>query len=206
MTENLTRRNALVGGVAFVGLGALAGTASKNSASSTQASYTGRGNRTMYDGSPTASFPSSLEMVCGGPAWTQSDFERWPHAVHVQLDHTGAHPEWQVLDFEKSYVFDTATVVTWVKARLAIGPYYQTRPTVYAWIGNYSTLVTALTNAGLSGQWDYWAADQTGRQHSVSLSTYKNAVATQWLGGSPDISLVTDPTWCPDMRLGDYLS
>ena len=155
----------------------------------------------MYDGPPSITIPvRDPLMICGGPAWRQADFDKWPGAAHVRLDHDASHPEWNVLDFERTYEFDPAMAVTWVRRRLQLGPYRVTRPTIYSWHGNYELLALALEGARLA--WDWWAADHTGAEH-VFRSPYgwKIPVATQWAIGEPGISLVTDGTWCPSMRM-----
>lgn len=147
--------------------------------------------RTMYDGSP-AHIPALAQFIVTEPG----DFGRWPGAQLLSLDHTGAHPDYDVLDFEKLYLSDPQVAVQWARSHNQRGG---PKATIYANPNNYARL----RQAGLqSGEFDWWVPNQTGTPHAYQPKSGEQVpVATQWFGSRQagwnhyDISLVSDDNW-----------
>jgi hypothetical protein len=154
------------------------------------------GSEMMYDASVTniSHIPSNAQLVAGGDAWTQADFNEFPNAEHVTISCTSNDYSKLVVDFESKCVFTKAALVSWIQNHQALG---EGPGTVYTWYGNISTV-----ESDLQGYNYYlWVADQTGVEHSYNGPS--NEIATQWCGygGSGlcpgnsfvDESLVTNP-------------
>jgi hypothetical protein len=157
--------------------------------------------REMYDGGMTGLMSlagrRNLLMVVG-EGWDAADSAKFPDATFLRLDHTGAHPEYDILDFESKYVTSPAVARRWARRHYALTG----QPgTIYANPSNYKRLAPQLDGV----PWEWWVTDQTGEPHAYQQAAgEKTPVATQWFGSRQgaawkhlDRSLISDPSWPP---------
>jgi len=141
--------------------------------------------RTMYDGGMAGLMSlagkSGLLLVVG-EGWTAADTAKFPDATILRLDHTGQHPEYDILDFESRYVTSPSVARKWARQHYKLTG----RPgAIYSNPTNYRKLAPSLRGV----PWDWWANDQTGQPHAYQPAAgEKTPVATQWFGSR-------QPTW-----------
>src|SRR5215469_9116951 len=157
----------------------------------------------MYDGINSLAagiarqFPSAPKVagyVNGRYAWTQAEWNLFPHADHVTISVTASANAGDVLDVEAGDASPNQTA-GWIAMRKAAGLY---RPTIYC-----SRLVIPAVRAGtgsyiLGRDYDIWAADYTGAPHQVSAPGTPPATcaATQYQSTANwDVSIVYDEAW-----------
>jgi Fibronectin type III domain len=157
----------------------------------------------MYDGinalaaGIAKSFPNAAMVagyVNGTYAWTDAEWNLFPHATHVSISVTASANEGDVLDVESGDATPAQTA-GWIKQRKASGYY---RPSIYC---NLSTVpaVREGTGAYILGQdYDIWVADWTGSPHEVTAPGTPTATcsATQYENtDNYDVSVVYDSGW-----------
>lgn len=126
---------------------------------------------TMYDGSPSH-IPRSAKVVVTSPQFAK----QWPDAKVLTLDHTGTHPDYDILDFEKIYFYSPDKVRKWAQDHQRMRG---TAPTIYANKQNYWKIAPKLQGI----EWNWWARDVTGVAHMYHpVGGQKQPVATQWFG------------------------
>lgn len=141
----------------------------------------------MYDAVTPSNIPSNAQMVAGYVngryAWKDSDWTRFPNAIHVTI---AGHPDnttSEVLDYENGD-FSDSDVVSGVTVRRSNG----VDPTVYCSEGIWAHVRDLFTNAGVA-QPHYWVAAYPGAGASIPAG----AVAHQYTDAGPyDISVVVD--------------
>lgn len=154
-------------------------------------------SRYMYDGinslAPVihADFPNAAMVagyINGIYAWSQSDWDLFPNAVHVEVTVTASANAGDVLDVENG---DTAPAQTagWIAQRKASGYY---RPTIYCSLAAVPAVRQGTGKYVLGTDYDLWVADYDGSTSDV----YPVAVAKQYLNtNSYDESVVYDAAW-----------
>jgi hypothetical protein len=160
--------------------------------------------RTMYDGinsDATAiheAFPNAAMIagyVDGHFAWSQADWNLFPHAVHVTITVLGGNTAADVVDCEAGDTTPTSAAA-WVRARKAAG---YTRPTIYCSRSVIPAVRKATGDLVLGKDYDIWCADYTGSAHQVIAAPPGAAVAcaaTQYENTSKwDVSVVYDDGW-----------
>jgi hypothetical protein len=171
----------------------------------------------MYDGINSLAagiarqFPNATKVagyLNGIYAWSQAQWNLFPHADHVTISVTAAANAGDVLDVE---VGDAAPnqAAGWIAMRKAAGLY---RPTIYC-----SRSVIPAVRAGtgsyvLGKDYDIWVADYTGSPHPVTAPGTPSATcaATQYESTANwDASMVYDTDWphrkAPPVRLPGQL-
>lgn len=156
---------------------------------------------TMYDSINGLAIPANAAAVAGyGPpnfAWTNAMWDRFPHALKVEITNRSFSNLGVVLDWETGNE-EGGTPHGWIQMRKAAGIL---RPTIYC---NGSTVpqVRQLTGAYLLGQdYDIWLADWTNSPHQYEIAYgYKpgnyNCPVVQYADPGPyDLSVIWDPTW-----------
>jgi hypothetical protein len=150
----------------------------------------------MYDGINVLAagiarqFPNAA-MVAGyinGPyAWSQGDWNLFPHAEHVTISITAGANAGDVLDCETGDASPDQTA-GWIAMRKAAGLY---RPTIYCSL-DVIPAVRAGTGKFILGQdYDIWVAHYTGAPHLVA-----GCAATQYAStANYDVSSVYDTSW-----------
>lgn len=132
--------------------------------------------------------------VNGSYAWSQQDWDLFPHATRVEITVTASANAGDVLDVETGDA-KPGQGAGWIAMRKAAG-YYQ--PTIYC-----SRSVIPAVRAGtgkyvLGKDYDIWVADYTGSPHEVTApgSPSATCAATQYEStGSYDASMVYDSGW-----------
>jgi hypothetical protein len=157
----------------------------------------------MYDGVSSLaagiaqSFPNAAMVagyINGNYAWTQTDWDLFPHANHVTISITASENAGDVLDVEPGNATPEQTA-GWIEQRKASGYY---RPTIYC---NAATIPAVRQGTGayiLGVDYDIWAADWTGSPHQVTAPGTPVAAcsATQYDSTtSYDVSVVYDEGW-----------
>jgi len=157
----------------------------------------------MYDGINTLaagiarSFPNAAMVagyVNGAYAWSQADWDLFPHAVHVQITVSASANAGDVLDVESGDATPGQTA-GWIRQRKAVGYY---RPSIYC---NLSTVPAVRQGTGsyiLGKDYDIWVADWTGSPHEVTAPGLPSATcsATQYENTAGyDASVVYDGGW-----------
>jgi hypothetical protein len=160
-------------------------------------------NTYMYDGinalaaGIAKSFPDAAMVagyINGDYAWTQADWDLFPHANHVQITITASADAGDVLDVEPGNAAPEQTA-GWIEMRKASGYY---RPTIYC---NLSTVPAVRQGTGayiLGRDYDIWVADWTGSPHEVTAPGTPAAMcsATQYESTENyDVSVVYDEGW-----------
>jgi hypothetical protein len=157
----------------------------------------------MYDGINALAagiarqFPNAAKIagyINGTFAWSQAEWDLFPHADHVTISVTAAANAGDVLDVE---VGDAAPNQSagWIAMRKAAGLY---RPTIYC-----SRSVIPAVRAGtgsyiLGKDYDIWVAEYTGSPHQVTAPGTPSATcaATQYESTANwDVSAVYDTDW-----------
>ncbi len=157
----------------------------------------------MYDGISSLAagiarqFPRA-EMVAGyvngSYAWTQAEWDLFPHAVKVQVTVTAAADAGDVLDVESGDATPEQTA-GWIRMRKAAGYY---RPSIYC---NLASIPAVRQGTGayiLGRDYDIWVADWTGSPHQVTAPGLPEATcsATQYQNTADyDLSVVYDAGW-----------
>lgn len=157
----------------------------------------------MYDGINSLaegiakSFPDAAMVagyVNGDYAWTQAEWDLFPHAVKVQISVTASANAGDVLDVESGNATPAQTA-GWIKTRKAAGYY---RPTIYCSLATVPA-VRQGTGAYILGEdYDIWVADWTGSPHEVTAPGTPTATcsATQYENTADyDASAVYDDGW-----------
>lgn len=157
----------------------------------------------MYDGINALAagiareFPNAPKVagyVNGTYAWSQADWNLFPHADHVTISTTASANAGDVLDVEAGDATPNQSA-GWIAMRKAAGLY---RPTIYC-SRSVIPAVRAGTGRYILGQdYDIWVADYTGSPHEVTApgSPAVNCAATQYAStANYDVSLVYDTAW-----------
>jgi hypothetical protein len=159
--------------------------------------------RTMYDATHqlVPNIPTNAQMVAGylppSPfAWTDTDWARFPNAVHVRIAVRASTNDGHVLDVETGDA-TPAEAPGWVAMRRAAGA----DPSVYCSTSLWPTVVQQFAQQGIA-QPHYWVAAYPGggpvipsgavaHQYESDSIYDKSVVADYWPGvdGGP----VTDP-------------
>jgi hypothetical protein len=157
----------------------------------------------MYDGINSLaagiarSFPDAAMVagyINGAYAWTQADWDLFPHAIHVQITVTASADAGDVLDVEPGNAAPGQTA-GWIERRKASGYY---RPSVYC---SRSAIPAVRQGTGayiLGRDYDIWVADWTGSPHKVTAPGTPSATcsATQYENtANYDVSVVYDEGW-----------
>jgi hypothetical protein len=157
----------------------------------------------MYDGINALAagiakeFPTAAKIagyVNGTYAWSQAEWNLFPHADHVTISVTASANAGDVLDVEVGDATPNQAA-GWIAMRKAAGLY---RPTIYC-----SRSVIPAVRAGtgsyiLGKDYDIWVAEYTGAPHEV-IAPGTPAVAcaaTQYAStANYDVSIVYDTAW-----------
>lgn len=157
----------------------------------------------MYDGinSDAAAiarkFPHAAVVagyVNGKYAWSQADWNLFPHASHVTISVTASADAGDVLDVEAGDATPGETA-GWIGKRKASGLY---RPSIYC---SRSAIPAVRQGTGryiLGRDYDIWVADWTGSPHEVTApgSPSARCAVTQYQNASDhDVSAVYDTGW-----------
>lgn len=159
---------------------------------------------TMYDGTSSLAaaihreFPHAAMVagyINGRYAWTQAEWNLFPHAKHVTISidsHTNAG---DVLDVEPGDA-PPERAGAWISMRKSAGLH---RPTIYC---NRSTISAVRRGTGryvLGRDYDIWVADWSGSAHQVTApgpGAAAACAATQYKSTSSyDVSEVYDTGW-----------
>jgi hypothetical protein len=159
---------------------------------------------TMYDGVGADAavihreFPNTVMVagyINGGYAWTQAEWNRFPHAKHVTItidSHTDAG---DVLDVEAGNA-PASRAGAWIAMRKKAGLH---RPTIYC---SRSVIPSVREGTGsyvLGRDYDIWVADYTGSPHHVTApgpGAAAACAATQYRRTRfYDVSEVYDTGW-----------
>jgi hypothetical protein len=141
----------------------------------------------MYDGINSLAgviakaFPDTAMVagyVNGYYAWTQAEWDLFPHANHVTISITASANAGDVLDVENGDATPAQTE-GWIKMRKSAGYY---RPTIYC---SRSVIPEVRQGTGpyiLGRDYDIWVADWTGSPHEVTApgTPTANCCATQY--------------------------
>ena len=157
----------------------------------------------MYDGINALAagiakeFPKAAMVagyLNGKYAWSQQDWDLFPHATQVQITITASANAGDVLDVEAGDATPDQTA-GWIAMRKAAGYY---RPTIYC-SRSVIPAVRAGTGSYILGQdYDIWVADYTGTAHEVTApgSPAATCSATQYEStANYDVSMVYDSDW-----------
>jgi fibronectin type III domain protein len=157
----------------------------------------------MYDGinafaaGIAKSFPDAALVagyINGAYAWTQAEWNLFPHANHVRITITASADAGDVLDVEAGNATPGQTA-GWIKRRKAAGYY---RPSIYCSL-SVIPAVRRGTGAYILGRdYDIWVADWTGSPHQVTAPGRPVATcsATQYENTAKyDVSIVYDGGW-----------
>ena len=157
----------------------------------------------MYDGINALAagiareFPTAAKIagyVNGPYAWSQAEWNLFPHADHVTISITASANAGDVLDVEVGDATPDQSA-GWIAMRKAAGLY---RPTIYC-----SRSVIPAVRAGtgtyiLGKDYDIWVAEYTGSAHEVTAPGNPPAIcaATQYAStANYDVSMVYDEAW-----------
>jgi hypothetical protein len=157
----------------------------------------------MYDGINALAagiakeFPNAAMVagyINGSYAWSQQDWDLFPHATQVEVTITASTNAGDVLDVEAGDATPSQTA-GWIAMRKAAGYY---RPTIYC-SRSVIPAVRAGTGSYILGQdYDIWVADYTGTAHEVTApgSPSVTCSATQYEStANYDVSTVYDDGW-----------
>jgi hypothetical protein len=157
----------------------------------------------MYDGINSLAagirkrFPDAAMVagyVDGSFAWTQAEWNLFPHAVHVEVAVLSSTNFGDVIDCETGDA-TPERAAAWVRMRKLAGYY---RPTIYCSRSVIPQVRAATGNLILGKDYDIWCADYTGQQHQVTAPGLPPATcaATQYLNTDAyDASIVYDDGW-----------
>jgi hypothetical protein len=147
----------------------------------------------MYDGINALAagiarqFPDAAKVVGyinGAYAWSQADWDLFPHANHVTISVTAGANAGDVLDVETGDATPGQTA-GWIAMRKAAGLY---RPTIYCSLDVIPAVRVGTGSYILGKDDDIWAADYTGVPHEVP-----GCAATQYEStANYDVSIVYD--------------
>jgi hypothetical protein len=150
----------------------------------------------MYDGINALAagiarqFPNAAKVagyLNGTFAWSQADWDLFPHADHVTISITAGANAGDVLDVETGDATPGQTA-GWIAMRKAAGLY---RPTVYCSLDVIPAVRVGTGRYILGKDYDIWAADYTGVPHEVP-----GCAATQYEStANYDVSVVYDTAW-----------
>lgn len=152
---------------------------------------------TMYDGINSLApgiarqFPQAAKVagyINGRYAWSQADWDLFPHADHVTISVTAGANAGDVLDVEAGDATPGQTA-GWIAMRKAAGLY---RPTIYCDLNTAPTVRVGTGKYLLGTDYDLWVAHYTGAPHQA----YPGCAATQY-ENTPnwDASEVHDAAW-----------
>lgn len=159
--------------------------------------------RTMYDGinsdapAIARAFPTTPMVagyIDGNFTWSQSDWNLFPHAVHVYITYTASVDSGDVIDCESGDATPDQAAA-WVRMRKSKGYY---RPTIYCNLDTAPAVRQATGNMILGEDYDMWIAWYNGDPTQFVFSDGRKAVAKQYLspaGGFYDKSSVYSSTW-----------
>jgi fibronectin type III domain protein len=157
----------------------------------------------MYDGINSLaagiarSFPNAAMVagyINGAYAWTQAEWDLFPHANHVTITVTASADAGDVLDVEAGDATPGQTA-GWIEKRKASGYH---RPSIYC---SRSAIPAVRQGTGayiLGRDYDIWVADWTGSPHEVTAPGTPSATcaATQYENtANYDASVVYDGGW-----------
>src|ERR1700751_6084122 len=157
----------------------------------------------MYDGinsdasTIAQKFPNAAMVagyINGNFAWTQAEWNLFPHANHVTISITASADAGDVLDVETGDATPAQTA-GWIATRKASGYY---RPSIYC---SRSVIPAVRQGTGsyiLGRDYDIWVADWTGSPHQVTApgSPAATWAATQYENPTNyDVTAVTNPGW-----------
>jgi Fibronectin type III domain len=157
----------------------------------------------MYDGINSLAgviaeaFPNTAMVagyVNGYYAWTQAEWDLFPHSKHVTISITASADAGDVLDVENGDATPTQTE-GWIKMRKSSGYY---RPTIYCSRSVIPEVRQATGPYILGKDYDIWVADWTGSAHEVTAPGTPSAscCATQYKSTADyDVSAVYDSGW-----------
>ena len=154
--------------------------------------------RTMYDSTTPADIPANAEIVALYPHAWNGDFSKFPHALQVHIDNTGAHADdCHVLDVE-SGAATVAIAHEWVQSWHLLHPNglaavngHFGRPTLY-----YSQSLDSGVRSALSGlAYDVWEAHWDGVADGIAGAVGKQYANPKLDGHDYDMSDITDDTW-----------
>ena len=157
----------------------------------------------MYDGINSLAgviakaFPDTAMVagyVNGYYAWTQAEWDLFPHAKHVTISITASANAGDVLDVENGDATPTQTE-GWIKMRKSAGYY---RPTIYCSRSVISEVRQGTGPYILGKDYDIWVADWTGSAHEVTApgTPAARCCATQYESTADyDVSAVYDSAW-----------
>jgi hypothetical protein len=157
----------------------------------------------MYDGINSlaagiaTSFPGAAIVagyINGAYAWTQADWDLFPHANQVQITVTADADAGDVLDVEAGNATPGQTA-GWIEKRKASGYY---RPSIYCSLSAVPAVRQGTGAYILGRDYDIWVADWTGSPHEVTAPGAPSATcsATQYEStANYDVSIVYDEGW-----------
>lgn len=148
--------------------------------------------RTMYDSVTASDIPTNATMVAGyidgAHKWSNSDWQRFPHATKVRIATNASTNDGHVLDVEPGAA-KLSEAPGWVKKRQAAGI---KRPTIYVQKSRLDDVKKALE--GL--KYALWVADWTGAPHKITgAAAVQYASPSSGAGGHYDLSAVYDDQW-----------
>ena len=152
--------------------------------------------RVMYDSVRPWEIPANAPIVAGYIdgiyAWKQSDWDRFPNAIHVTISAIGVSVA-NIVDVEPGCVWPVENAVPWVQRARAAG--YD--PTVYCnWQNHLTNVKAAFIRAGVREP-HYWVAKYDGVREVPQGTIGKQHSAPEAPGiakapGHYDISSVAD--------------
>jgi hypothetical protein len=157
----------------------------------------------MYDGINALAagiareFPNAAMVagyINGAYAWSQQDWNLFPHAVHVQVTITASVNSGDVLDVEAGDATPDQAA-GWIAMRKAAGYY---RPSIYCSLSVIPAVRAGTGSYVLGTDYDIWVADYTGSAHEVTAPGSPSATcsATQYEStANYDVSMVYDDGW-----------
>jgi hypothetical protein len=150
----------------------------------------------MYDGINALAagiarqFPNAPKIagyVNGSYAWSQADWNLFPHADHVTISVTAGANAGDVLDCEAGDATPDQTA-GWIAMRKAAGLY---RPTIYCSLDVIPAVRVGTGKFILGKDYDIWVAHYTGVPHEVP-----GCAATQYEStANYDASSIYDTAW-----------
>jgi hypothetical protein len=151
----------------------------------------------MYDGINSLAagiareFPHATKIAGydnGYYAWTQAEWDLFPHADHIHISVTASASTGDVLDVE---IGDATPDQThgWISMRKSAGLF---RPTIYCSLGTVPAVRNGTREYILGKDYDIWVA----RYDGSTLNVYTGTVAKQYAALTDyDLSVVYDTNW-----------